>query len=353
MSSITNRISLTRTVFEKNKPKKKNKVGIIFTGEFPELNELLVESEVFKNIDINEIEAIISVGKKEKTFKYANRFAKKHNLPIDAFPLEDYIYDDVDYYIKRNANICYNSDSVIIIHGDKDYNFITWHALTVATRVNSQQGKAVFVNKTHRPEFIRLENEIHELLQLPYQYALDNTNSSMEQTFFELMENERRIFIEYLQKGQKMNFKQILLKLSDVYLYGGDPDYYDGYTSVTQDLINAMIWFNKRDLFDEDGSPESKKIEQYIKKEINPNFYDRDEEEADICWDMFYNNWYKYEYLMLNIMPKYDSRFRVVDFQDLEPMINKVPKTEKGDEETCAALCYAQWLAFKYHREVE
>lgn len=352
MSSLTNRISLTRTAFGQNKPKKKNTVGIIFTGEFPELDEQLVEAEILKNFEINEIEEIISVGKKEKTFKYANRFAKKYNLSIDAYRLEDYTFEDVDYYIKRNANICNNSDSVIIIHGDKDYNLIAWYALTVAVRVNSKQGNVVFVNTTQRPEFIGLEKEIHEFLQLPYKYE-DYKNSSMEQIFFELMENERKIFIEYLQKAQKMTFKQIFLKVTDVHLYGGDPDYHDGYATVTQDFINAITWFNKRDLFDEDGSPKTEEIEQYIKEEINPNFYDRNEEEDDICWVMFYNSWYKFEYLMLDIIPKYDYRFRVVNIYDSKLMINMVPKSDKGDEETCAALCYAQWLTFKYYKDIE
>lgn len=353
MSSLTNRISLTRRAFGQNKPKNKSKVGIIFTGEFPVLDEHLVEAEVASNFDINKIEEIISVGKKEKTFKFANRFAKKHNLPIEAYPLEDYTFEDVDYYIKRNANICYNSDSVIIIHGDKEYNFIAWYALTIATRINSKQGKVIFINKTQSPEFIGLEKDIHELLQQPYKFAFDNKNSSMEQTFYELMENERDIFIEYIQKAQKINFKQILYNITNVHLYGGNPDYYDGYASVTQELIYAMIWFYKRDLFNENGSPKTEEIEQYIKKEINPDFYYRNEDEDDICWVMFHNNWYKYEYLMLDIIPKYDYRFRVVDFYDSNLTTNMVLKSDKGDEETCAALCYGQWIAFKYYRGVE
>ena len=134
MGDLTNRVSIKRTI-EGDREIKKTKaktLGIIFTGEYEGLDEHLVEAEVRKHFDIDTIKEIVTVGKREKTHKYANRFAKKIGVSVTATPLENYTWDDIDLPIKRNSIIVYDSDSVIVFHGDKQHNTVAWFALSNA-----------------------------------------------------------------------------------------------------------------------------------------------------------------------------------------------------------------------------
>lgn len=327
MSSITNKMALERVSNRRySNIKSTNILGIIFTGDYPELNEQIVEEEILKNFDITSIEKINTIGKKEKYFQYVNRFAKKNNLPITPFSLETYSFEDVDFYIKRNANICYKSDSMIIFHGDTKNNVVAWHALSTSTRVKADDGKSVFINSTQKPNLVGFEKEIHELLQIPDENVLLDKVRFMQVAFFELMSSERNKFSKYAQQGKEMSIKQVLRKLTEVYLEGRDLDFFDGYAFLCESFIDSVIWYVQRDLFDEDQSPKSEEIEQYIKKEIHPDFFYRSgRREEDVCYVMFYFYWHQFEYLMLHMIPTYER---------------------KGDYEGCAALCFGQWMTF-------
>lgn len=336
MAEITNRVSLNRRYdWEKsgNRKIKTSKLGIIFTGNYPSLDEHLVEKEILKNFDISLIKEIITVGKRETTFKYANRFAKKYNLPVTPKRLETYSWEDVDFYIKRNAIINYNSDSVIIFHGEEKQNIVAWYALSTATRVIAHSGKCIFIDSTPNPNFIGLEKEVFDVLQMRHTYSDLDEYSFMEERFFELMPKERTKFVKYVQQGENMSFKQILFKLSEVYMKGNNYDFLDGYSDISDSMISSLIGLINKDFEDEDGRLNEEKIEKYIKKEINPDFrYRNCAMEEDVCFVMFYHYWYEFEYLLLDMVEDYERN---------------------NDDETCAALCFGKWITFLIFKEFE
>lgn len=336
MSDITNKFTLKRVIRRQSgvNTNKTNKVGIIFTGDFPELDENFVETEILRNFDISVIDVINTVGKKEKAFQYVDCFAQKYKLPVTSFCLETYSVEDLDLQIKRNANICYSSDSVIIFHGDTKNDIVAWNAYSAATRVKSDEGKSILINSTRRPCFVGCEKKVYELLQMRDKNAwFEDESSFMEESFFELMSGERIKFVKYIQQGVKLSFKKILRKLTEIYLEGRDLDYLDGYASISDKFIDSLIWYFQRNLFDKDGNPKKEEIEQYIKKEIHPEFFYRSSrKEEDVCYVMFYHFWYGFEYLMLHMIPSYENR---------------------GDEETCAALCFGQWIEFQRFKGID
>jgi len=299
------------------------KLGLIFTGEYPGLNEHLVEEEIIKYFDINNLEEIITVGKREKTFKYANRFAKKFNISITAKRLEHYLWEDIDNDIKRNTlGIIGSCDSVIIFHGDSSKNVVAWFALSSARRIIALRGECVFVSSIPKPTFSGLEKEIFDVLQIQNDdFRMDSF--LMEERFFELMSEKRSKFVKYVQIGENMSFKQILFKLSEICMERKDCDFDDGFDHVSRIIMNFLLYLICKDIEDENGFLKTEYVDSYIKSEINPNYYDRISCKAeDVCFVMIYHDWYEFEYLL-----------DVVNYFE-----------DKEDEESCAALCFGKWL---------
>lgn len=327
MAEITNLIGLMRrNEWEQgNKAINTGKLGIIFTGDYPDLDEHLVEAEISKHFDINSIKEITTVGKREKTFKYANRFAKKYDLSVTPMRLETYSWEEDDFYIKRNANIVYNSDSVIIFHGDIEQNLVAWYALSAAVRVVAHNGICIFTCVIQKPNLIGLEKEIVDVFKMPHDYSENDPYAFMEARYLELMAGRRSRFAKYIQQGESMPIKRILFKLTEVILKDEDLDYMDGYSFVAEIILDSLICLVNKDFrLDEYGSPDEQKIEEYFKKEINPNFHYRNsDQEEDVVAVMFYHNWYKLEYILNNMV-------RYYEFND--------------DEEACAALCFGKWI---------
>lgn len=334
MAEITNLIARNRKSDSEsgNSEIATRSLGIIFTGEFSNLDEHLVEAEVAKEFDLNSIKEITTVGKREKTFKYANRFAKKYDLPITPMRLETYSWEENDFYIKRNANIVYKSDDVIIIHGDETLNLVAWYASSVAARVISSDGKCVFASFIEPPNLLGFEKEIIDVFKMPHPYSNNDPYALMESRYLELMNGRRLRFAKYIQKGESMSIKRILFKLTEVILKDYDLDYLTGEVFIAESILDTLICLANKDFqLDEYGGPDEEKIEEYIKKEINPNFHYRvNYREEDVVDTMFYHNWYKLEYLMKNMIHHYE-------FND--------------DEEACAALCYGKWIRYLQKKE--
>lgn len=334
MSELTNRVYFMRRYSGEQDSKSSNtrKLGIIFTSDYPSLNEQHVEDVVSKNFNIGMLQEIITVGKKETSFKYANRFAKKHSIAITPYRLETYSWEENDLFIKRNANIVYNSDSVIIFHGDETRNLVAWYALSVTARVISRDGQCIFASIVQPPELIGLEKEIVDVFKMPRAYSESDPYAFMEAHYLELMSGRRSRFAKYVQQGENMPIKRILFKLTEVVLKDSDLDYMNGYSFVAEIIFDSLICLvNKEFQLDEYGSPDEAKIEEYIKKEINPNFHYRNsDQEEDVIDIMFYHDWYKLEYLLRNMINHYE-------FND--------------DEEACAALCFGKWIRTLQKRE--
>ncbi|MDD2476017.1 MAG: hypothetical protein PHI32_08915, partial [Dysgonamonadaceae bacterium] len=187
MGNLTNRISIKRTIEKESaiEKSKARKLGIIFTGEYEGLDENLVEAEVRKHFDIDSIKEIVTVGKREKTHKYANRFAKKIGVSVIATPLENYTWDDIDLPIKRNSIIGYNSDSVIIFHGEKQHNTMAWFALSCAKRVIGNYENVIFINTVPSPILSGFEKEIFDVIQIQDTNFIWEEAALMEEHYFE------------------------------------------------------------------------------------------------------------------------------------------------------------------------
>lgn len=334
MTSFTNYESIKRRETRKGRgiPKVES-VGVIITGTIPDLDEKLVEKHISENYDISNLKEINTVGKKEPTFKYVNRFAKKYGIKVNAFRLETYQFDEWDLYVKRNSIITYRSDSIVIIHGGEVERLITWHALSVGVRTHQFDGGCVFVNLARERIFDGLENKVHELLKIPFKYALEDKDRFMEQSFFELNAMAREKFVEYLSKGQQMSFEEVMFNLVKVYLDHPDKDFYNGHASISDRLMLAMFWYYKPDFFDEEGlDPKNGAFLKYIQEEINPDFYERSSRrEADVNYVLFYHFWYGWEYMM-------EDMISIFSF--------------KGNQKVFAALCFAQWISLKYYRGI-
>lgn len=331
MTQITNAISIKRRIdSERGQINLSRRLGIIFTGEFANLDEHLVEAEIAKEFDLSAIKEIITVGKREKTFIYANRFAKKYNIHITAIPLETYNLDDDDLFIKRNANIVYQSYDVIIFHGDENQNLVAWNALSVAERIVSSSGKCIFISNIKSPKLTGFEKEITVFFKKSNFFS--EVVTWMESRYLELMSNERIKFAKYIKQGESMTIKHILYKLTEVIMKDYDRDFISGETFFAEGIFDSLICLaDKKFGLNEFGSPNEKKIERYIKKNINPKFYYRKcRREENVIGVLLYNDWYRIEYLLSKMVSYYEI---------------------KGDEEACAALCFGKWI--RYHMREE
>lgn len=327
MGDLTNRVSIKRTIERENATKKsKTKtLGIIFTGEYEGLDEHLVEAEVRKHFDIDSIKEIVTVGKREKTHKYANRFAKKIEVPVTATPLENYTWDDIDLPIKRNSIIVYYSDSVIIFHGEKEHNTIAWFALSGAKRVMERDEKVVFVNAVPSPVLSGFEKEIFDVVQIRDANFILKDAALMEKHYFELRKSKLTSFSKYAQLGEKMDFKLALLKITELSVKGKSEGVYDGISFVCDGIINFLVAIIEES-FDENYEGASlDKIASFIKKNINPNYQSWGKEpEDDICFVLLRNSWYQLEFLMDFIRRDYSAK--------------------EENEELYAALCFVKWI---------
>ena len=336
MGSLTNRESIRRTIEKENtikKPKARS-LGIIFTGEYEGLDEHVVEAEVRNHFDIDSIKEIVTVGKREKTHKYANRFAKKIDVSVTATPLENYTWDDIDLPIKRNSNIIYDSDSVIIFHGEKEHNTVAWYALSGAKRVIGDNGEVIFINSAPSPVLSGFEKEVFDVVQiLDTNFIWDDT-ALMEKWYFELEKSKLTSFAKYAQLGDKMDFKDALLKITELSVEGQSYGFYDGISLVCDSIINFLVEIIDK-AFNENDEPLSlNEIDSYIKKNINPNYKSwGNEEEEDVCFILIRNSWYQLEYLMDYI--EYDC------------------SSKDESEELCAALCFCKWILIMNSRCIE
>ena len=327
MSEISNQKSIEKSIeWEKGDKKlKTRKLGIIFTGEFTGLDEHFVDAEVQKLFDITSIKEIISVGKREKTFKYANRFAKKINVPITATPLENYTWDDIDLPIKRNSIIIYDSDSVIIFHGNKQQNTFAWYALSSAKRVFGKSGKTTIINASPKPILSGFEKEIFDVVQMQDGHPLLQDASLMEGHYFELRNRKLTSFSKYVQLGEKMDFKDVLLKITELSVKGKSEGVYDGISFVCDNIINFLIAIIVKDFEEKYKDSYFEEIVSFITKNINPNYQPwGDEPEDNVCFILLRNRWYQLEYLM-----------RYIE--------NDYPNSDEKDE-IFAALCFGKWL---------
>ena len=336
MSSITNRESIKRRIqndkaIEKFKTKK---LGLIFTGEYEGLDEHLVEAEVRKHFDIDNIKEIFTVGKREKTFKYANRFAKRINVPVTATPLENYTWDDIDLPIKRNSIIVYNSDSVIIFHGDKQHNTVAWYALSSAKRVFGRTGETIFINAVPKPILSGFEKEIFDVIQIQDTKFIWEEAALLEEHYFELRKRMLTTFSKYAQLGEKMNFKDVLFKISELSVKGKSRGVYDGTSFICDSIINYLVAMIEES-FDENYKGASLDgIASFVKKNINPSYQSLgNEAEDNICFVLLRNSWYQLEYLMHDMIHDYS--------------------VSHEDEEVYAALCFAKWILIMNSRCIE
>lgn len=336
MGTLTNRESIRRTIEKENaikKPKARN-LGIIFTGEYEGLDEHLVEAEVRNHFDIDSIKEIVTVGKREKAFKYANRFAKKIEVPVTATPLENYTWDDIDLPIKRNSNIIYDSDSVIIFHGEKEHNTVAWYALSGAKRVIGRDGEVVFINSVPNPVLSGFEKEVFDVVQILDTNFIWEEAALMEKHYFELRKSKLTSFAKYAQLGEKMDFKDALLKITELSVEGQSYGFYDGISFVCDGIINYLVEFID-EAFNENDEPLSiDEIDDFIRRNINPNYKSwGDEDEEDVCFILMRNKWYQLEYLMDYIKHDYSHR--------------------DENEELCAALCFCKWVLIMNSRCIE
>ena len=336
MGDITNRVSIKRTI-EKESTIKKSKarsLGIIFTGEYEGLDENLVEAEVRKQFEIGSIKEIVTVGKREKTHKYANRFAKKIEVPVTAMPLENYTWDDIDLPIKRNSNIVYNSDSVIIFHGEKQHNTVAWFALSSAKRVIGRYGKVVFINSAPSPLLSGSEKELFDVIQIEDTLFLMEETALMEKHYFELRNSKLTSFSKYVQLGEKMDFKDVLFKITELSVKGQSEGVYDGISFICDGIINYLIPMLDEDFSEENEDDFSGGIVNFIRENVNPNYQPwSDQPEDNECFILLKNKWYQLEYLMDYIQPSYWNK--------------------DVDEEIYAALCFAKWLLIMNSRCIE
>lgn len=327
MGDLTNRVSIKRTIEKENaiEKSKTKKLGIIFTGEYEGLDEHLVEAEVRKHFDIDSIKEIVTVGKREKTHKYANRFAKKIEVPVTATPLENYTWDDIDLPIKRNSIIVYNSDSVIIFHGEKEHNTITWFALSGAKRVLGIHGKVVFVNTAPTRVLSGFEKEIFDVVQIQDTNFIREEDALMEKHYFELRNSKLTSFSKYVQLGEKMDFKDVLFKITELNIKGKSSGVYDGTSFICDTLLNYLIPIIDKDFEENYENDFLEGITNFIRTNIDPNYQSwGNEPEDDICFVLLGNMWYQLEYQMDYIEPTYWNR--------------------DEDEEIYAALCFARWI---------
>ena len=336
MSSITN-LESTKRMIQNDKAIEKFKtkqLGIIFTGEYEGLDEHLVEAEVRKHFNINNIKEIFTVGKREKTFKYANRFAKKIKVPVTATPLENYTWDDIDLPIKRNSIITYDSDSVIIFHGEKEHNTIAWYALSSAMRVIGKSGETIFINAVPKPILFGFEKEIFDVIQTKDAHVLLEKAALMEEHYFELRKRMLTLFSKYVQLGEKMDFKNVLLKITELSVKGQSEGIYDGISFVCDGIINYLAAIIEEDFEEKYEDSYSEGIASFIKKNINPNYQSwTNEPEDDVCFILLRNRWYQLEYMM-----------RYID--------NDYPRSDEN-EDIFAALCYGKWLLIMDSRGIE
>ena len=335
MSEISNLKSIERRIKWKRGDKKQTNrtLGIILTGEYAGLDEHLIEAEVEKHFDIDTIKEIISVGKREKTFKYANRFGKKMNLSVTATPLENYTWDDIDLPIKRNSIIIYDTDDVIIFHGDKEQNTVAWYALSSATRVIGNTGKAIFINAVPKPILYGFEKEIFDVIQMQHVHIMLEDAGLMEMYYFELRQKKLTSFSKHVQLGEKMDFKDVLLKITELSVKGQSEGVYDGISFVCDGLLNYLIPLIEKD-FEDKYEDYLEGIASFILKYINPSYEVWDgEAEDDVCFVLLQNSWYQLEYLMLHIERDYSK--------------------SNENEEIYAALCYAKWLLIMDSRGIE
>ena len=327
MGDITNRVSIKRTIEKEStiKKSKARRLGIIFTGEYEGLDEHHVEAEVRKHFDIDSIKEITTVGKREKTHKYANRFAKKIEVPVTAMPLENYTWDDIDLPIKRNSNIVYNSDSVIVFHGDKQQNTVAWFALSTAVRVIGRYGKVIFVNTAPSRVLSGFEKEIFDVIQIEDTNFIREEDVLMEKYYFELRNSKLTSFSKYVQLGEKMDFKDVLFKITELNIKGKSSGVYDGTSFICDTLLNYLIPIIDKDFEENYEDDFLEGITNFIRTNIDPNYQSwGNEPEDEICFVLLGNMWYQLEYQMDYI----ENNYRHVD----------------EDEEVYAALCFARWI---------
>ncbi len=336
MGNLTNRISIKRTIEKESaiEKSKARKLGIIFTGEYEGLDENLVEAEVRKHFDIDSIKEIVTVGKREKTHKYANRFAKKIGVPVTATPLESYTWDDIDLPIKRNSIIGYNSDSVIIFHGEKEHNTVAWFALSSAKRVMEFNEKVIFVNTAPSRVLSGFEKEIFDVVQIRDTSFISEDDALMEKYFFEFRKRRLTSFAKYVQLGEKMDFKDVLLKISELSVKGQSEGVYDGISFICDTIFNFLVPILDEDFEEKNEDDFLKGIANFIRENVNPNYQPwGDEPEDDDCFILLKNSWYQLEYLM---------RYMIRDYS-----------VSDEDEELYAALCFAKWILIMNSRCIE
>lgn len=336
MGDLTNRVSIKRTIERENATKKsKTKtLGIIFTGEYEGLDEHLVEAEVRKHFDIDTIKEIVTVGKREKTHKYANRFAKKIEVPVTATPLENYTWDDIDLPIKRNSIIVYDSDSVIVFHGEKQHNTVAWFALSSAERVIGNNGKVIFINAVPSPLLSGFEKEIFNVVQIRDTSFISEDDALMEKYLFEFRKTRLISFAKYVQLGEKMNFKDVLFKITELSVKGKRGGVYDGISFICDTIFNYLVPILVEDFEEKNEDDISEGIDNFRLENIDPNYQQWGREpEDEICFILLKNSWYQLEYLMDYIKRDYSSR--------------------EENEELYAALCFAKWILIMNSRGIE
>ncbi len=131
-------------------------------------------------------------------------------MPVTTTPLENYTWDDIDLPIKRNSNIIYDSDSVIIFHGEKEYNTVAWYALSGAKRVIGRYGEVIFINTAPSPVLSGFEKEVFDVVQIECTNFIWWDAALMEKHYFELRKSKLTSFSKYVQLGEKMDFKHCL-----------------------------------------------------------------------------------------------------------------------------------------------
>lgn len=336
MGDLTNRVSIKRTIEKENaiEKSKTKKLGIIFTGEYEGLDEHLVEAEVRKHFDIDSIKEIVTVGKREKTHKYANRFAKKIEVPVTATPLENYTWDDIDLPIKRNSIIVYYSDSVIIFHGEKEHNTIAWFALSGAKRVLGIHGKVVFVNTAPTRVLSGFEKEIFDVVQIRDTNLMCEDDALMEKYLFEFRRSRLTSFAKYVQLGEKMNFKDVLFKISELSVRGQSEGVYDGISFICDTIFNFLIPMLDEDFSEENEDDFPGGIVNFIRENVNSNYQPwGDQPEDNECFILLKNRWYQLEFMMDYIEPSYWNR--------------------NENEEIYVALCFCKWILIMNSRCIE